>query len=238
MVNFNNRVIPVSAALPNGKGTMGGTAFFVQVAGQVYLTTAAHVATGTESQSDTWPTWADALNLHDEERNLLATVPLFATGADGLRTPIFKYGRTTTEPGILLDLILIPLTSEHLKVTDAEVFQLPALVTTCGGEEVSIAGCREWPKINTQNYTLRGASSGDNLMLYIDPPSQRGESGGPLLTKSGGLLGVNYGADNPQVPGTGLVISASYILHLASAVDGYIQGFQYGNQAAQGLGVN
>lgn len=210
---------------------MIGAGFLVQVDGQAYLTTVAHIATsGAHDQFDDWPNWSNEINIQDEQGNLLARVPLFEEDASGMRVPLFKYGRTTDDPQRLLDLIMVPLATDHLKAVKSEAFLLPeSLASAQIGDEVVIVGCREWPKIKTERYTLKGASTG-SVVFYTEPPSQKGESGGPLLTSSGGLLGINYGGDNPQAPGTGLILTAAFFTLLPAAENGYIRGLAYGDE--------
>lgn len=230
-MNFDNIVIPLSSVRPNGDDATVGTGFLVNIAGEVYLTTVAHLATGVLDQFDDWQNWSSEINLQDENNNILARVPLFGEDRSGLRVPLFKYGRMTSDHNRLLDLILVLLSADQLKATTSATLELPAPVTSHAGDEVVIVGCRDWPKINSGRYILEGTSA-DNVLLYINPPSEKGESGGPLLTLSGGLLGINYGADNPSVPGMGLVLNAAIITLLATATNGIIDGLDYGTYAS------
>lgn len=209
---------------------MVGTGFIVQIGGETYLTTVAHLATGATDQFDDWPNWSSEINIQDGEKNILAQVPLFDGDRGEGRVPLFKYGRTTSEPRQLLDLILVPLSADYLHAASSKVFLLPPPIPAAAqvGDKAVIVGCRNWPRITTESYSLAGSSS-DQVVIHIDPPSRVGESGGPLLTPAGGLLGINYGDGNAYAPGMGLVLNAACIDWLHTAKNGYIEGINYGN---------
>jgi hypothetical protein len=204
---------------------MTGTGFLVQTDDdQVYLVTAAHVATGVIKQDDVWSQWADTLIFHDQLQNELGRVPLFSDDEDGNRVPVFHYGRMD-DPGRILDLIMVPLPAPELLLAAPEAFRPFLPVTVRVDEPAAIVGCHDWPRVNTKHYFVRGATDG-SIALYIDPASEKGESGGPLLSMSGELLGVNYASDHPDAPGLGLVLNAELIRLIASADEGYMEGQQ------------
>lgn len=210
-----------------------GSGFLVQVDSQIYLVTVAHLATGVETQTDEWNLWADVITLHNEKQVTLASAPLFDVDAAGTRVPRFKYARTSNEPGVLADVILLPLESTDAMASMSKIFPLPAPAPTGVGRPVVAVGRRPWPMLATSDHEVTGAWNG---MVRIKPPVQRGYSGGVLLTPSGELLGINYGADNPLVPGEGLAMTAGTILAMHNSSEGFVHGWDYTEEVKQEFG--
>lgn len=227
-MNLDNIAIPLAAATPNPDELMVGTGFLVEISGHSYLTTAAHILTGVLAQRDHWSSWSKEINIYDGHKNLLTRISLF-TEKEGAQVPAFHYGRTTDDHHRLLDLIMLPLTDRQLEEIKSDRIPLPeSLATSQIGDSLLLAGCPRdsWPQSTETEHTLIGASP-DHLVLHIAPEAQEGSSGGPLLTRSGKLLGINYGADNPLAPGAGLALTAAFLRELPQSNDGYLECFTY-----------
>lgn len=229
-VNFNNMVAPLAVITQDGE-RVGGSGFLVQISGQIYLVTVAHLPTGGQiEQTDDWALWANEITLHDANDTLLGRAALFDMH-DGSKTPRFKYGRSNDVPGILADVILLPLSAGDPMASMSEIFLLPAQSTARIGETVTAVGCRPWPASNTAAHVITGL---DGAVLHVEPPTQPGDSGGPVVTSSGALLAMSYGLDNPSTPGhQGLTLTVGLIQAVAGAVDGFIAGQTYSDAVTQ-----
>lgn len=218
-------VAPLAAPTQDGPESNVGSGFLVQSDGQIYLATVAHLATGQPSQTDDWSLWADEITLHNEQQATLARVPLFDVNDDGVKVPRFKYGRSTDTPGVLADVILLPLSPDEPMSSMSDIFHLPGAIAPYGqGDTVTIVGRRPWPALNAETHTLTEVFF---ELLLCHPEGLKGDSGGPVVSSSGLLVGMNFGGDNPNYPGHGLLIPVGLIDVLTKAVDGFITGWSY-----------
>lgn len=229
-MDYTNFVAPLAAPTLTGPESNVGSGFLVQIDSQTYLVTVAHLATGDNKQTDEWNLWADVITLHNEDQVSLASTSLFDVDDAGTRTPRFKYARTSDEPGVIIDMILLPLASTDTLANMSKVFPLPAAAPTGVGHPAVAVGRRPWPTLTTTSHEVTGAWNG---MLRIKPPVQSGYSGGVLLNPSGALLGLNYGAENPLAPGEGLVMTAGVILAMHNSSEGFVQGWDYTDEVKQ-----
>lgn len=224
-------VAPLAAPTQQGPESNVGSGFLVQSDGQIYLVTVAHLATGQTSQTDDWSLWADEITLHNAQHTTLARVPLFEINDEGVKIPKFKYGRSTDTPGVLVDVILLPLSPEEPMSRMSDVFHLPdAIAPYKQGDIVTMVGRRPWPELSTETHTL---SEVFFELLLCKPKGLRGNSGGPVVSSSGLLVGMNYGADNPNYPGHGLLVPVGLIRALTKADHGFVEGWSYSASVEQ-----
>lgn len=223
-VDFNNMVAPIAAINEAGTELTVGSGFLVEVGGQIYLVTVAHMANYQPDQTDDWSLWNSVLTFHDEDRNIVAQVPLFDEDKDA-RTPLFKYGRATDPPGRILDLILLPLSPEEPMANISKIFVFPDdKATYSQGDEVTMLGRRDpWPQLSVTTHVV---TEPDSAIMHMEPEGKQGDSGGPVISATGSLVGMIYGSGNPHIPGA-MVISAAIIEAVTGAVDGFVDGWSY-----------
>ncbi|SEJ78435.1 Trypsin-like peptidase domain-containing protein [Arthrobacter sp. yr096] len=229
-MDYTNHVAPLAAPTLSGPESSVGSGFLVQIESQIYLVTVAHLATGGTSQTDDWTLWADEITLHNDEQAVLASSRLFDVESDGTKVPRFKYARSSDVPKQIADVILLPLESTDDMASMSQIFPLPAPALTAVGQPVVAVGRRPWPTLTTSDHEVVGLWNG---MVRIKPPVQPGYSGGVLLTPSGALLGINYGTDNPMVPGEGLAMAAGLIVAMHNSSEGFVDTLDYTEEVKQ-----
>jgi hypothetical protein len=217
-VNFNTMVAPLAAPSQGGPESNVGSGLLIQVASQIYLVTVAHLATGQVSQSDDWSLWADEVRYHGPDEEILATMSLFDVSAEGTRIPRFKYFRVADKPGLLLDIILLPLSPDDpMSSMSLTNFDLPNdIAPHILGETLTMVGCRPWPVIGTETHVLKLVAA----VLHVYPQQEKGYSGCPVVNSAGLLAGMAFGGDLPGAPDHGLLVAAEIIHELTTAVDG------------------
>lgn len=195
------------------------------------MATAAHIANYQEDQMAEWSKWSGELHLVDENRVSRASVRLFDE-TSGARTPLFKYLRATNEPGRILDLILLPLSPGDPMASMSKIFVLPDEKATYGlDDKVLMFGRRDpWPHLNVSTHRV---TVPDPAIMHMEPEGKSGDSGGPVLTAGGSLVGMNYGHDNPGGAPGAMVILSELIEIAATTSDGYVNGWSYQQPVAQ-----
>ncbi len=224
-MNFETVTIPLSAPTGNPSHHTSGIGFVIQVNGQFYLVTSAHLATGTTPVTDNWSLWADELLVWDAKGQPSEKLPLFDVYDEGARQPKFKFVRAFDTPEVLVDAILLPLASDSHVAGRTIAFILPASAAACQiGEVLTTAGYFQepgWPSLAASAHTVTGAQ----LPIFsVNPAPLKGTSGGPVDNSQGQLVGLGYGSGNAHATSDddGLVIPVQVILAAESAVDGRI----------------
>ncbi|WAH96191.1 hypothetical protein [Arthrobacter sp. MMS18-M83] len=151
---------------------------------------------------------------------MVAELSLFDLGPGGERLPRFKYAHRPEAgvPGIIQDIILLPIQEDDYMATLYRIFDLPAERGEHEfGATVTMLGRRnEFPELSAVQHTLtiQGGPA-----RYMVPEGQEGDSGGPVVTARGLLIGMNVGT-HKQLPGHAMLISTEAIEAVATSVDG------------------
>jgi hypothetical protein len=229
-VNFKELVAPLAARKNADADWETGSGFLIRVAGQIYLVTTAHIANYEKDQKAEWSKWSPELYLVDESKEALAKVPLFDETTE-VRIPLFKYFRATDEPERILDLILLPVAAGELMASMTRIFTLPdEKATYAKNDKVVMFGRRDpWPYLNV---TTHRVSLPAPAIMHMEPEGQKGDSGAPVLTPTGSLVGMNYGHGNAEASGA-MIISAELIELAATTTDGYVPGWTYQHPVPQ-----
>ncbi len=157
----------------------------------------------------------------DEEDGLptrIDTFGLFIEGHKGKRVPRFKYQIRHDRPGTIADIILLPLQQEDLVVKMYVSFDLPAgKGPHQPGAVVNQLGRRdEFPALSvTQHHSTQMAGP----LRFMAPEGQEGDSGGPVISSTGLLLGMNVGS-HFQLLQEAMLMSPEAIESVATAVRG------------------
>lgn len=192
-----------------------GSGFLVEVDGETYLTTAAHLATGNPVITDKWESWDDELVLYSAAVERIGRYPLFDKSEDAARDPRFKFLRAQTR---LVDMILLPLEPGDPLLEAFDAFQLPSeTAPTSLNQSVTMVGCKPWPTVNKQPHTLALVGA----IHHVSPQQEEGYSGCPVIDSDGCLVGMPFGGDLPGAPGRGLLVSAGIIHAATRAIDGH-----------------
>lgn len=207
-----------------------GSGFLIEASGQIYLVTTAHIANYQLEQRAEWSEWSPDLFLIDDNKNASASAPLFDE-TNGVKTPLFKYLRATDDPDRILDLILLPLSPGTAMAKMSRIFVLPSeKAKSVKDDKVLMFGRRDpWPHLNV---TTHRVAVPDPAIMHMEPEGTKGDSGAPVLTTAGSLVGMNFGHDNPQIPGA-MVISSEIIEVASTAMDGFVNGWTYTQPVAQ-----
>jgi hypothetical protein len=218
-------VAPLAALQHDGKDYWTGSGFLVQIDGQIYLVTAAHLMNGEKDQTDDWSQWVNEITLVDESLRAVSRVPVFDVDGNGTKVPRFLFGRPQDAPGRIMDIILLPLSPEEAMSSMSTIFALPSSRATYKlGDEVTMLGRRDpWPNLSVAKHVLTDQAG---AVLYMHPEGQQGDSGGPVVCSTGLLVGMNYGGQNSLRPGA-ILISAELIEKISTAVNGFIGGWAY-----------
>lgn len=225
-MNFNDAVIPL-LAFPHGEVTQHviGSGFLVRINDGLFLATVAHLGDPIPTPRLDWSFWPATIFLvnRDSDPNdvsMLAELSLFDLAPEGGRLPRFKYAHRPEPgaPGIIQDIILLPIQEDDYMAALYTAFDLPAERGKHEfGATVTMLGRRnEFPGLSTVQHTLtlQGGPA-----RYMIPEGQDGDSGGPVVTTEGLLIGMNVGT-HKQLPGHAMLISAEAIEALATSVDG------------------
>lgn len=229
-MNFNELAAPIAA--PDSAGNFNiGAGFLVKCAGQIYLVTAAHVANYELDQMAKWANWSPELILVDESTSPLARARLFDE-TSSVKSPLFKYLRTTSEPDRILDLLLLPLSPGEPMARMSKIFALPdEKAAYAKDDKVFMVGRRApWPYVNLTTHVV---TVPDAQIMHMEPEGKPGDSGGPVLTSAGALVGMNYGHGNAAASGA-MVITSELIEIAATTTDGFVKGWTYSSVAPQG----
>ena len=216
---------------PNGVEVIPASGFLVRIDGQIYLVTAAHLADYGNAPTGDWSKWSDTIYLVDEAvgadgnfERFLASFDLFHEGTDGSRAPRFKFAWWQgDDPNAIMDIILLPLTADELIVEMYDIFELPR---DRGNYEdsapVTMLGRRVpgFPALSVGNHHL---TTQRFLVCHMMPQAQVGESGGPVISSAGLLLGMNFGV-HTEIPGA-MLFSTETIESIATAENGFVEGW-------------
>lgn len=214
--------IPLTAPTAIRDEHSSGTGFVVQMNGQTYIATTAHLATGTEQISDDWSFWATEIIIWDAIGHQCEKFPLFDMNEEGKRNPRFRFLRAGDAPEVLVDAILLPLAADNPVVGRTAVFSLPAAAAISQKDEIVTAvGYLQtpWPRLATGKHKVTGA---DIPIVCISPAPVKGFSGGPVVNSSGQLVGMGFGSGNQHAPSEddGLIVHVEVIHAMTHAVDG------------------
>jgi hypothetical protein len=221
---FDSTAIPLSAPTAIHDHHSSGTGFVIQMNGQTYIATTAHLATDTESIPDDWSLWADEIIVWDAKGQQSEKFPLFDLNEGGNRLPRFKFLRAFDTPEVLVDAILLPLAADNPVVGRTTVFSLPAAGAICQKDEIVTAVGylqQPWPSLATGIHKVTGA---DIPIFSVSPAPVKGFSGGPVVNSSGQLVGMGFGSGNQHAPSEddGLMVPVQIFVAMTAAVDGRI----------------
>ena len=185
--------VPLVATWGNGQ-IRGGTGFFLDVEGTIYLVTAAHLPRG-ERADDDWANWRSELTIALQHRPRLS---LFTTDLLGRRTPRFFFGRSSTDPCRLVDVIAFPASPYDLDLQGVQVHSIRS-VTPEVGEVVTLHGYpaeqAAWPTLRRLTGPVTGTVQ---AFLAFRVGVMGGFSGGPLVGSDGRFLGMVVGSGRPD----------------------------------------
>ncbi|MDP9890801.1 hypothetical protein [Pseudarthrobacter enclensis] len=121
-------------------------------------------------------------------------------------------------PGIIQDIIMLPLQPDNLIVKMYTSFDLPTDSATYeAGATVTMLGRRnEFPALSVSEHFLTYQAGPARYMI---PEGQPGDSGGPVVSSGGLLVGMNIGSHS-ALPGQAMLISPEAIESVATAVNG------------------
>ncbi|WP_459384543.1 hypothetical protein [Arthrobacter humicola] len=227
-MNFERLVAPLVAINDERKREITvGSGFLARINADLYLVTVAHLADEIVTPRADWTVWPDEIHLVNPDKPLDAqgrptkinTYPLFIEGYNGKKVPRFKYA-LRTEPGYegqVQDVMLLPLQDDDPIVKMYDVFDLPKdRATFAQGATVTMLGRRNpFPSLSTAEHTL---TQDLGLIRFMDPLTQKGDSGGPVVTSTGLLLGMMIG-EHLDVPGA-MLMSTETIESVATSVRG------------------
>ncbi|WP_432246238.1 S1 family peptidase (plasmid) [Arthrobacter sp. G.S.26] len=222
-MTFETMAIPLTSPTATPGVHMNGTGFLAKISGQTYLATVAHIATGKEEILDNWSLWSSDVIFWDAQGNQAGQLPLFKVQEDGLRLPEFKFVRTRDIANVLVDAILLPIPEDHPLIGLKKIFQITDSPADCHVDQmVTVIGYLKdpsWPTLEAGKHRVSGA---DVPVFSISPAAVKGYSGGPVITASGNLVGMLYGAGNDLTPGEddGLVVAVEVLNVIAATTDG------------------
>lgn len=205
---------------------LNGSGFLACINSETYLVTVAHLCDQELAPRSDWSLWPDNIFLADtEDVDVEDGLPLrkeqfalFIEGHKGKRVPKFKYLLRPERPGTIADIILLPLQPEDLVVKMYSSFNLPAdRGPHEPGAVVNQLGRRnEFPDLSV---TKHNCTQQAGPLRFIRPEGQPGDSGGPVVSASGLLLGMNVGS-HVQLPNEGMAMSPEAIEALATSIRG------------------
>lgn len=226
-MDFENMVAPLMAPkYGTADQWLFGSGFLVRINGEIFLVTVAHLCDHQLAPSADWSLWPDNIFLADTADvdeddgcpKRMEKFDLFFEGHKGKRVPRFKYLLRQERPGTIADIILLRLQSDDRIVKMYSSFDLPAdkgehepgaVVTQLGRRS-------EFPALSVteHRFTLK-----DGPVRLMVPEGQEGDSGGPVVSSTGLLFGMNVGS-HVNFPEAAMLMSPEAIESLAEAVRG------------------
>lgn len=216
-------VIPLVSPRFESDGYSFGSGFLLRINSQNYLVTVAHLANFQLAPSGDWSLWQDQLSLVDESCRIVRSLMLFDEDHEGKRVPRFKYSWRSDPSGSIQDIILLPLQSDDPLLKTYSTFDLPTDRANHElGARVTMLGRRnEFPALSAAEHFLTFQAGPARFMT---PEGLPGDSGGPVVTSSRLLLGMNVGTHR-DFPGQGMLISTEGIEAIAAAVNGVAEAW-------------
>ncbi|WP_073708040.1 serine protease [Glutamicibacter sp. 0426] len=219
-MEYENLVVPLMA-FPSGenKEPLGGSGFLVTCNGEKYLVTAAHLANHQLAPSSDWSLWSNELILVDQSIRPVEIYQLFYEGHKGKRVPRFKYYLREDRENSIADLILVPVENSSVIARTYESFDLDQEMGSYEPDiEVLMLGrpTEGFPALSVVSHTTKDAHG---PLRFMAPDAAEGNSGGPAISLSGELLGMNVGS-HVQRPNEAMLMSPESIRSLTQAQRG------------------
>lgn len=228
LVNFEKMVVPLMApGYMTNESFNIGSGFLARINDCLYLVTVAHLADYVLSPRADWTLWPDNIWLVNPEipfaqgstPTTVKNYPLFAMSYEGKKVPRFKYV-LRTEPerqGEIQDVILLPILANDPIVKLYDPFDLPSDsgAFSVGAKVTMLGRRRPFPALSAVEHTLTQDSV---LVRYMEPEGANGDSGGPVVTSTNQLLGINIGT-HINIPGA-MLMSTEAIAYVATSIRG------------------
>lgn len=182
-----SNAFPIKSKNPDGLFT-GGTGFFATYRDRFWLVTAAHVLLGHNDRHCRWAEWPDEIAVGVGPG---LTINIF----DNQRRPLFAY---KAEGDAVADIAALDWTSiaDHPVLADVTRFDLAVERRVRIGDRITALGyptdVDDWPHAPAaaRNSEVVGVSPG---LLEHRPEAGPGMSGGPVIDRNYGLVGLVMG---------------------------------------------
>lgn len=219
-MDYEKLVVPLMS-FPSGKNKnpMVGSGFLITYKGEKYLVTAAHLANYQLAPSSDWSLWSNELILVDQSLALVEIYQLFYEEHKGIRVPRFKYYLREDRENSIADLILVPVEKSSVIARTYVSFDLDQEIGTYEPDtEVLMLGrpAEGFPRLSVVSHTSKDAQG---PLRFMTPDAAEGNSGGPVVSLLGELLGMNVGS-HVQRPNEAMLMSPESIRALTQAQRG------------------